>query len=407
VRIGINNLKRIWDEIVSPAKEPAGDKAVAQAALQAPVVWLIGKVQSGKSSIVEALTASTAAEVGNGFKACTRFSRVYDFPEEAPSVRFLDTRGLGEVNYDPSEDLAVAETHAHLLLVVMRALDAEQESVLSVAREVRQRHPEWPMLVAETSLHDGYPHGQGHLLPYPFDSAGLPTAELPNDLARALSWQRRLFDGVPGTGAIEFVPIDFTRSGDGFEPRTYGLDAMREALLRVAPAAIATALAAPGMGRDARSTRARGHILGYAAAAAAADVVPVAGVVAVPGLQAKMLHSLGAIYGVEWDRRTFGEFTAALGTGVVVRTLTTFGVRELAKLVPIYGQTAGAAAAAAMSFTTTYALGVAAVSFLGHKQRGEDVNTGVVEAYRQGLREAFRLRVSSEAGGSHGEQGKP
>ena len=398
MQIGMDSLKRILEAIVSPAREPATEAAVAQAALSAPVVWLLGKVQSGKSSIVEALTGSSAAEVGNGFKACTPFSRIYDFPPEAPSVRFLDTRGLGEAGYDPHEDLAFAEAQAHLLLVVMRALDVEQGAVLDVVGQVRRRHPDWPILVAQTALHDAYPHGHDHIQPYPFDAQGRPTSALPGDLARTLAFQRTLLDGMPGSGTIAFVPVDFTRPGDGFEPRHYGLETMRDALLHVAPAAIAAALTPADTG-GARAIRARGHILGYAAAAAAADVVPVAGIVAVPGIQAKMLHSVGAIYGVEWDRRTFGEFTAALGTGVVVRTLTTFGVRELAKLVPVYGQTAGAAAAAAMSFATTYALGMAAIYFLRQRERGQPTDKGVVEAYRQGLRDAFRIRETKRVEG--------
>src|SRR5215510_5558843 len=98
----------------------------------APVVWLIGKVQSGKSSIVRVLTQSTEAEVGSGFRACTRMARVFDFPQDAPIIRFLDTRGLGEVDYDPAEDIAFCEGRSHLLLVVMKALDLEQRAVLDI-----------------------------------------------------------------------------------------------------------------------------------------------------------------------------------------------------------------------------------------------------------------------------------
>ena len=66
--------------------------------LPSPVFWLIGKVQSGKSSIVRALTGSEIALIGNGFQACTKNSRIYHFPDpEHCLLRFLDTRGLGEV----------------------------------------------------------------------------------------------------------------------------------------------------------------------------------------------------------------------------------------------------------------------------------------------------------------------
>ena len=80
---------------------------VAESARQfAPVVWLLGKVQSGKTSIIRTLTQTSTAEIGSGFAPCTRTSRVFDFPAEAPIIRFLDTRGLGEVAYDPAEDIA-------------------------------------------------------------------------------------------------------------------------------------------------------------------------------------------------------------------------------------------------------------------------------------------------------------
>ena len=62
----------------------------------APIVWLIGKVQSGKSSIIRVMTDSTAAEIGSGFKACTRTARVFDLPAEVhrPCIRTDACRGL-------------------------------------------------------------------------------------------------------------------------------------------------------------------------------------------------------------------------------------------------------------------------------------------------------------------------
>ena len=70
------------------------------------------------------LTGSSRAAIGNGFQPCTRTSQLYSFPEtEDCLLKFLDTRGLGEVNYDPAEDIKVLENQAHLLIVVMRAFD--------------------------------------------------------------------------------------------------------------------------------------------------------------------------------------------------------------------------------------------------------------------------------------------
>ncbi len=59
-----------------------------------PVLWLFGKTQTGKSSLVRFLTGAADAEIGEGFRPCTRYSRQYDFPtSEVPLLRFLDTRG--------------------------------------------------------------------------------------------------------------------------------------------------------------------------------------------------------------------------------------------------------------------------------------------------------------------------
>jgi hypothetical protein len=55
------------------------------------------------------LTQASNAEIGGGFRACTNTARVFDFPTEAPIIRFLDTRGLGEVVYDPGDDIVFCE----------------------------------------------------------------------------------------------------------------------------------------------------------------------------------------------------------------------------------------------------------------------------------------------------------
>ncbi|MGL4438963.1 MAG: hypothetical protein ACRCUE_06795, partial [Bosea sp. (in: a-proteobacteria)] len=150
------------------------------------------------------------------------------------------------------------------------------------------------------------------------------------------------------------------------------------------------ALAGPAAARERQSEP---HIMGYAAAAAAADIVPLAGAVAVPAIQAKMLHSLALIHGVAWDRQVLGEFSACLGAGTATRIAASLGLRQLAKLIPVYGQTVGAAAAAATSFATTIALGRAAVYFLKRRRAGVSDPDGVTKAYREALAEAFRAKA--------------
>jgi uncharacterized protein (DUF697 family) len=100
---------------------------------------------------------------------------------------------------------------------------------------------------------------------------------------------------------------------------------------------------------------------------------------------------------VDWDRRAYSEFLGAVGTGTLVRTASTFGIRQLVKLVPGYGQTIGAAAAAAASFAATYAIGKAADYFLARRQQGVRAEE-VAAVYRQTLQNAFRMAKSRGAG---------
>ena len=113
----------VYDSVLNPKPDAAGDSRIAEEARgKAPVIWLLGMVGTGKSSIIRTLTGSSDAEVGTGYRPCTATARVYEFPSEAPVVRFLDTRGLGEVAYDPAEDLALCESQAHLVLAVVKAV---------------------------------------------------------------------------------------------------------------------------------------------------------------------------------------------------------------------------------------------------------------------------------------------
>ena len=322
---------------------------------------------------MQALTGATAAEVGTGFKACTRTAAAFDYPADAPVIRFLDTRGLGEAGYDPTEDLAVAERQAHLLLVTMRAMDPAIDGLLAVVA----RGPATASGLAGA--------GRAHVSARGLSARGSGTCCLIRSMPTAtalrpcpaISRAVSRGSGPRSPSCLAVARLATLRSTSprlttGMEPRLYGLAALHEAIVpRRAGGDRRDARASTRLRHTMRSPRARTRIFSAMRRLRLPPMCcPVAGAVAVPGVQAKMLHSLAAIYGVDWDQRTIAEFAGALGTGVVVRTLTSFGARQLAKLIPVYGQTAGAAAAAAMSFATTYALGKAAVYYLGRKRLG-------------------------------------
>src|SRR5436190_11778802 len=114
-----------------------------------PVFWLFGKTQSGKTSIIKYLTGAAEAEIGEGFRPCTRTSREYDFPTpEAPLLSFLDTRGLDEPNYDATEDLARFNDQAHLVLVTVKVLDHALENLIAQLRRLRAAKPGRPVVLA-------------------------------------------------------------------------------------------------------------------------------------------------------------------------------------------------------------------------------------------------------------------
>ena len=381
--------RRLRRRVLEPEADPeeirrALDLAARRA--EVPVLWLLGTAQSGKTSIVRALTGSSRAEIGNGFQPCTRTASLYDFPPEAPVIRFLDTRGLGEVGYEPGEDLALCEDRAHQLLVVLRVSETRSTDVLAVVREIRRRHPDWPLLITQTCLHDGYPAQQAsHVLPYPFEQSDWRD-QVPNELARLIDAQRAAFDDLPGHGPVSWVPIDFTLPEDGYEPVHYGLEALWRALEDSALAGLRARLLADPSVRSTYDRVAHPQIVGYSLMAAALGTVPLVDLAALPALQARLLQVLAGIYGLRWTRRSITEFSSLLGAGIAFGLGARLAGRSLAKLIPGWGQTAGAVWAAGANGATTYALGKAACLYLHRRREGEDVDA---ETLRRTFREAL------------------
>ncbi|MGB9687477.1 GTPase family protein [Thermogutta sp.] len=327
-----------------------------KARLPRPVIWLVGKAQAGKTSIIHALTGDSRAEIGNGFEPCTKSSWRYPFPNhELPLLEFLDTRGLDDPDYDPAVDMQWHEEQAHLVMAVMRAMDPAQEVVRSVIQQLTVRHPEWPIIVVQTCLHEGYPWREPrHILPYPFDRAPLPP-EVPQDLARALTLQRSWFQGRN----VRFVAIDFTLPEDGFTPQFYGLEQLWQAIEDAFPLSLRGLIAATQELRHhagaIHAQKAQDVIFHHTLLAAAAGAVPVPAIdlPLILGIQFLMAQRLAAIYNqpLTWER--FWDMVATLGWGFFTRWGVRYVTRELLKVLPWLGLPV----AAAFSGASTYALG--------------------------------------------------
>ncbi|SDY45646.1 YcjF family protein [Nitrosomonas sp. Nm33] len=376
----LRNWPEYWKQLQSVLLEPKVDEAALESSLREarkrlplPVLWLIGKAQAGKTSIIRALTGNEAAEIGNGFQPCTRHSRFYDCPGEMPVVRFLDTRGLGEVAYDPTDDIHYCESQAHLLLAVMKVADVHQESVYQVLRTVRQRHPEWPLLIVQTGLHELYPADGRHICPWPYGEEPLPNT-IPLELRRALLAQRTAAEKLPGYIPVRWIAVDLTLPEDGYDPADYGLEALWQTIESLLPFGLQHQLTSEKEVRDLYERTAHQHIVGYSLAAAGLGALPVVDLVAVSTVQAKLLHGLAVLYGQRWDKRTITEFLTLLGAGIASSYLARLVGRVVTKVIPVLGQTAGAVWGASSSGATTYALGKAAVYFFTRRKNGLNVD---------------------------------
>jgi uncharacterized protein (DUF697 family) len=388
-------------QATTEANDEAQDAARRNAAATAPIIWLLGKTGSGKTSIVAVLTGDPRAVIGTGYKPCTRHSLTYDWPSEAPVLRFLDTRGLGEPGYDPGDDIAYAEAQAHVLLVTVKVTDPIQDEVLSALDEIRSRHPSWPVIVAQTTLHGLYPRGAVHPSEYPYDAGSDDAnAALPQELRGALRHQRSLFEGLKGSPPI-FIPLDFTLPEDGYAPTTFGLEPLKEALEKAGIAVFREAEEALAEEfNDEIARKAHPLILGYAAAAGASGAVPmpvvgIGGLVTVIGL---MLRVLADRYRLDWCWARISEFTGAIGTGALLGFGLRYGLRELLKLVPVAGTFAGAALNAVAASALVYAIGRAACIYLGAVRKGQVVSADQVHrVFKRALDDAFnRSRAAKE-----------
>jgi len=387
-------LDRLWNAISDVqfgdmrGADPEAVRKRAQAT--APVVWLLGKTGAGKTAIVAALTGDPRAEVGEGFAPCTRTAAFYDVPLEIPLLRFLDTRGLGEADYDPANDMAWCEAQSHLLLIVIQVADPAQHTLVRVLGEARRRHSDWPVIVAQTGLHRLYPAGVGHPQQYPYTGGAEDETEpqVPHALRQALSHQRRLFDALPGRPP-RFVAIDFTVPEDGFPPQDFGLEMLWRALQEAGPEAFdALHLARADARSDRIRTKARPLIYGYGAAAAGAGAVPIplVGVSGLAGILAIMLRALAVRYALAWTPGAFTQFSGAIGGGALAWWTLRYGLREALKVIPMVGTVAAGALNAAAAFGVTVGIGEAACVWLAYRRRGLTApDSEVRRAFADGL----------------------
>lgn len=372
-------------EAASP-EPPADDPAAL-----VPILWLLGKAQSGKSTIVRYLTGAEKAVVGDGFRPQTKASFLFDFPNSSqPLMRFLDTRGLGEVHYDPSEDLDRFNGETDLIVVVVKALDHALEPILEPLRRIRTAKTQRPVLLVLTCLHEAYP-GEPHPDRYPFsDQANAPTdlsqpmPEVPDDLRRSLQTQLERFDGLFDA----WVPIDITPEEEGYKPPDYGGEALKGAILKLLPSAYGHSLAVyledPARG-DAAFLRIM--VAANAAALASLSPIPWTDLPFLTAIQIGMTINLASLYGKPLSIDDSKNLIWRIGGAIAIRQ----GARELLKIIPVVGSILNAA----FAFSVTFALGKTLCWYF--EKRDRPTNAELEQQFAKQLKEARTLWKTSRA----------
>ncbi|TWU45556.1 hypothetical protein Q31b_07310 [Novipirellula aureliae] len=322
-----------------------------------PAIWLFGKTGSGKSSIVRFLTGAEEATVGEGYRPETKTSRCFDFPDsKEPLLRFVDTRGLAEASYDPSEDIERFSGSTQLVIVTVRIADHSLDQVIEPLRQVRASAPQRPVLLVLTCLHEVMGTVDLSDGPDPFEERSGVATSIPDTLRVLIDRKKKQFDRLFDS----ILAIDLTPMEDGFADPEFGGKRLKAAILEKMPHAYRQALlaiedtGANGQGdpMSQRQKRSRLQVLGSSAMAGTAGAVPMpwVDIPAVVAIQAHLAIKIARIYEQEITPARWAVLSGAAGSRIAIR----MALRETLKFIPFVGM----AASAASSFAFTYALGM-------------------------------------------------
>jgi uncharacterized protein (DUF697 family)/predicted GTPase len=348
---------------------------------------LVGKPQTGKSSIVRGLTGVSGEIVGQGYRPHTQNTQRYNFPTDAlPLLTFTDTVGLGDGIQQISEVVqeligelqpATGPTQptdsAKVIILTVKITDFATATLREIAQQIRTAQPNVPCILAITCLHEAYPVDRDNHPAYPPDFAAVQ---------RAVTQIQADFKGLYD----RCVLLDFTLEEDGFNPVFYGLDALLDGLSDLLPQAESQAIAQlldkrfaddrpiiDQLGHLYRDA-ARRYILSFSlmAGTLAAVPLPFATMPVLTAVQITMVGLLGQLYGQKVKPSQAGALVSAIAGGFLAQLIG----RELVKFIPVFGSVVAASWATAY----TWALGEAACVYFGDLLGGKTPDPDRIQA---------------------------
>ncbi|MEM9135720.1 MAG: GTPase [Cyanobacteria bacterium P01_F01_bin.42] len=360
-------------------------------------VILVGKPQSGKSSVIRCLTGASVDIIGQGFRPHTRHTQTYAYPtQELPLLIFTDTVGLGDGQAAPKSVTAelmdlvrqgsmssgdVKETNnAKIIILTVKASDFATGYISELINSIRQQYPEIPTLLAVTCLHELYSSDLDNHPAYP------PGGE---DLNRAWLYHNQQFEAAVDRS----VRIDFTLESDGFNPVFYGAETFVDAIADLLPQAESQMIhqlldqAEAGDSIESLYREAgRRYILPFSimAATLAAVPLPLATMPVLTTLQVTLVSLLGRLYGQKISLSQAGGVASAVAGGFVAQAIG----RELIKFVPVVGSVVAASWAGAY----TWALGEGACVYFGDLMGGNKPDPKKIQATMQESFKAAQAR---------------
>ena len=351
---------------------------------------LIGKPQTGKSSIVRGLTGVSKEIVGQGFRPHTQHTERYAYPSnDLPLLIFTDTVGLGDVKQETPviieellAELQQESQRARILILTVKINDFATDTLRQVAQQLQQKYPKIPCLLAVTCLHEVYPNPTDNHPEYP------PEYE---ELNRAFAAIQEDFSQLYNSSVL----LDFTLEEDGYNPVFYGLEVFRDSLAELLPEVEARTIyklldeqASKQLGNIYRDVGRR-YILSFTimAATAAAVPLPFATMPVLTALQVSMVGLLGNLYGQTISPSQAGGVVSTIGGGFVAQAVG----RELIKFLPGFGS----AIAASWAATYTWALGESACVYFGDLMGGKKPDPQKIQGVMQEAFESAKERFKA------------